>query len=58
MNDTMKKIAKKAGFIFWQKESWKPKDGQIDWSCNYDKEFEKYSKLLIEETIKQYKPCD
>jgi hypothetical protein len=49
MNDTMIKLAKEAGFVFWENESWKPKDSLIDWSCDYSNEFDKYSKLLIEE---------
>ena len=58
MNDTMIKLAKEAGFVFWNNESWKPKDSLIDWSCDYSNEFDKYSKLLIEETIKQQKSCE
>ena len=58
MNDTMKRLAIEAGFVFWKDESWKPKDSLIDWSCDYSNEFDKYSKLLIEETIKQQKPCE
>ena len=58
MNDTMIKLAKRAGFVFWDDKV------TIDWSCDYSNEFDKYSKLLIEETIKQlkldqqFKPCD
>ena len=55
MNDTMIELAKQAGFVFWQKESHGPGPNNIDWSCNYDNEFDKYSKLLIQETIKQLK---
>lgn len=58
MNDTMIELAKQAGFVFWKDESWKPQDSLIDWSCDYSNEFDKYSKLLIQETIKQYKSCD
>ena len=64
MNDTMKRLAIEAGFVFWEKESWKPQDGLIDWSCDYSNEFDKYSKLLVQQTIKelkldnQYKPCE
>lgn len=52
MNDTMIKLAKEAGFVFWEERD------SIDWSCDYSNEFDKYSKLLIEETIKQQKSCE
>ena len=64
MNDTMKRLAIEAGFVFWKDESWKPQDATIDWSCDYSNEFDRYSKLLVEQTIKelkltqQYKPCE
>ena len=64
MNDSMIRLAEEAGFVFWKDESWKPQDGIIDWSCDYSNEFDKYSKLLVQETIKQlkqdqqFKPCD
>lgn len=58
MNDTMIELAKQAGFVFWQNEPHCPGPNKIDWSCDYSNEFDKYSKLLIEETIKQQKPCE
>ena len=46
MKKIVKELAKDAGFIFWDKEcEWKPKGATIDWSCDYDKELEKFFKL-------------
>jgi len=64
MNDTMIELAKQAGFVFWQNESHGSGTNKIDWSCDYSNEFDRYSKLLIEQTIKelkldqQFKPCE
>ena len=58
MNDTIKKLAIEAGFVFWEEKN------AIDWSCDYSNEFDKFSKLLIQETInqlkltQQYKSCE
>lgn len=49
MNPIIKQLAEEAGFCFWEDEEWKPKDAVIDWSAIYDKEFEKYTELLIKE---------
>ena len=49
MNPVIKQLAEEAGFSFWQNESWGPGEGHIDWSSIYDKEFEKYTELLIKE---------
>lgn len=48
-----KKLAKKAGFIFWGDESWKPKDAQIDWAAIYDKELKLYTENVIKEIFKR-----
>jgi hypothetical protein len=53
MNEKIKKLAKKAGFVFWGKEKWGPSKGHIDWSCNYDKELAKFAELLKEEYAKK-----
>ena len=64
MNDTMIELAKQAGFVFWENESHGPGPNKIDWSCDYSNEFDRYSKLLIQHTIKelkldqQFKPCE
>ena len=52
MNPRIKELAEKAGFCFWDDEEWKPHDAVIDWSAQYDKEFQKYTELLIDEIIK------
>ena len=64
MNDVMIRLAEQAGFVLWSSEDVNLDQQIIDWSCNYDNEFDKYSKLLIQETIKelnlnqQFKPCE
>ena len=64
MNDTMIELAKQAGFVFWSDEPHGPGPNNIDWSCDYSNEFDRYSKLLVEQTIKelkldqQFKPCE
>ena len=47
MKKIVKELAKDAGFIFWENEEWKPKGATIDWSCDYDKELEKFFKLAV-----------
>ena len=42
MKDRILELAKDAGFCFWSNESHKPKAAVIDWSCEYDKELEKF----------------
>lgn len=56
MNEKIKELAEEAGFCFWGDESWKPHGAIIDWSANYDKEFQKYTELLIKECIKMVEP--
>jgi hypothetical protein len=46
MNKKTRKLAKKAGFIFWKNEKWKPPGEVIDWSCMYDEELEKFAELV------------
>ena len=52
MNPRIKELAEDAGFCFWEDEDWKPHGAIIDWSAEYDKEFQKYTELLIDEIIK------
>lgn len=52
MSPEVKKLAERAGFVFWGDEPYGPGPEYIDWACNYDKEFEKFVKLLIKETKK------
>jgi len=53
MNKRIQKLAKKAGFVLWEDEDWKPKDEVIDWSCSYDKELEKFAELVIQDYLKR-----
>jgi hypothetical protein len=56
MKKIVKELAKEAGFIFWDKEcEWKPKGATIDWSCDYDKELEKFFKLTLNHAKKEEK---
>ena len=49
MNERIRFLAEKAGFVFWGSEEWKPEGAVIDWSCDYSKEFEIFTELLIKE---------
>lgn len=49
MDDKIIKLAKKAGFVFWEDEHWKPENEVIDWSNSYDKELVKFYKLVIKD---------
>jgi hypothetical protein len=49
MNERIRFLAEKAGFVFWGSEEWKPEGAVIDWSCDYSKEFEVFTELLIKE---------
>ena len=55
MKKIVKELAKEAGFIFWANEEWKPKGATIDWSCDYDKELEKFFKLTVKYAKKEEK---
>ena len=48
MNERIKELAEKAGFVLWGTESWNPGDA-IDWSCRYDDELTKYTELIVRE---------
>jgi len=49
MNKDTKKLARKAGFIFYMKKE--NPDMPLDWSSNYDNELEKFKKLVREQTL-------
>ena len=51
MNENVKELAKRAGFVLWGNESWNPGD-VIDWSSRYDNEFIKYTQLLVNEVLR------
>lgn len=52
MNKRIKRLAKRAGFVFWGNESYKPPGQVIDWACDYDKELIKFAKLVIDDYVK------
>jgi hypothetical protein len=58
MNKDIKKLARKAGFVFWDDCEWKPDGAIIDWSSDYDKELERFAKLhkqyVIDQLIKEH----
>ena len=49
MKDKVKQLAERAGFVLWNNEEWKPEGQVIDWSCDYDKELEKFAELIVKE---------
>lgn len=51
LNEQFAQIAKDAGFLLWDDESWKPDDEIIDWSCSYDKELQEFGKLIVSRCI-------
>lgn len=52
----MLQLAEQAGFVMWSKESdWKPKGATIDWSCDYDKELRKFTKLVEAECSRPHR---
>ena len=58
MNPRIKELAEEAGFCFWSGEEWAPPNAIIDWSAQYDKEFQKYTELLINECLKALESGD
>ena len=50
MNERLKDLAEKAGFVLWGDEAWNPGDA-IDWSSRYDDELTKYTEFLIQECM-------
>jgi hypothetical protein len=53
MKKKTRKLAKKAGFIFWKNEKWKPFGEVIDWSCMYDDELVKFAELVRDDERKK-----
>ena len=49
MNQEFKKLAKQAGFVFWEDESWGPGSEYIDWGSDYDQELDRLCKLIVRE---------
>lgn len=52
MNPQIKKLSKEAGFVFWGHDAHGPGPGHIDWSCDYEQEFEKFTEALIRKCAK------
>ena len=48
MNNRIKELAEKAGFVLWGDEFWSPGDA-IDWSSRYDDELTKFVELIVKE---------
>lgn len=51
MNEKIKELAEKAGFLLWEDEPWKPEGAIIDWGSQYDGELEKFAELIISECL-------
>jgi hypothetical protein len=50
MNERIKQLAEKAGFVLWGEETWNPGDA-IDWSSRYDAELTKFVELIVKECL-------
>ena len=50
MNENVKNLAKRAGFILWGNEAHNPGD-VIDWASRYDNELVEYTRLLVQEVL-------
>jgi hypothetical protein len=53
MNDKSLKMLRKAGFIFWAGEPWRPQNAVIDWATEYDKEVDKLMKSVEKKLAKR-----
>jgi len=51
MNEKIKELAEKAGFLLWEDEPWKPEGAIVDWGSQYDGELEKFAELIINECL-------
>jgi hypothetical protein len=51
MNENVKDLVKRAGFVLWGNESWNPGD-VVDWASRYDKELVEYTRLLVNEVLR------
>ncbi len=50
MNENVKNLVKRAGFILWEDEAHNPGD-VVDWASRYDNELVKYTRLLVQEVL-------
>lgn len=48
-----RKLAKKAGFCFWEDESYGPGKGHIDWGTEYNEELQNFAQLIIGDCLKE-----
>jgi hypothetical protein len=55
MKKKIRKMAKKAGFVFWKNEDWGPGKNKIDWSSDYTDSFNKFIRLLVKDCSKKHK---
>lgn len=51
MNEKIKELAEKAGFLLWEDEPWKPEGAIVDWGSQYDGELERFAELIINECL-------
>jgi hypothetical protein len=51
MNERIKELAARAGFVLWDDEEWNPGD-VVDWASRYDNELVKYTQLLVNEVLR------
>lgn len=51
MNENVKNLVKRAGFVLWGNEEWNPGD-VVDWASRYDNELVEYTKLLVNEVLR------
>ena len=51
MNENVKDLAKRAGFVLWGNESWNPGD-VVDWASSYDNELVAYTRFLVNEVLR------
>lgn len=50
MNENVKNLVKRAGFVLWEDEAHNPGD-VVDWASRYDNELVKYTRLLVQEVL-------
>jgi hypothetical protein len=50
MNENLKTLAQRAGFVLWGDEEWNPGD-IIDWASRYDNALVEYTRLLVNEVL-------
>lgn len=51
MNENVKNLVKRAGFVLWDNEPHNPGD-VVDWASRYDNELIEYTRLLVNEVLR------